>query len=151
MNQPFFFFSVVFRYCPWGIERAKSEPSESDEAWKPTVHSQNICLTVCVNQEFVLTGTELDGQTNYRPWVMEQIFHLKVVAAPSDQAFYVLQSAFMRRDRRQGQAGYLLLLLKSPPGGLRRTRLQGKLDFRLTSGPLHTLFTCKRSLHVVHI
>lgn len=126
MNQPlfiyFFFFSVVFRYRPSGIEKAKSEPSESDEAWKPTVHSQNICPTVCVNQEFVLTGTELvivrnGGRTNQLPAMSNG------ADLPSESSrrtvrpgFYVLQSAFMRRDRRQGQAGYLLLLLKSPAG-----------------------------------
>lgn len=102
---------MVFRYCPSGIERAKSEPSESDEAWKPTVHSQNICPTVCVNQEFVLTGTELvivrnGGRTNQLPAMSNG------ADLPSESSrrtvrpgFYVLQSAFMRRDRRQGQAG----------------------------------------------
>lgn len=136
-----FFFSAVFRYYPSGIERAKSEPSKSDEAWRPTVHGQNICPTVCVNQEFVLTGTELvivrnGGRTNQLPSMSNG------ADLPSESSrctvtlgFYVLQSAFMRRDRRRAQSW-----LPSPAAEVARRRAT---DFWRTSGPAS--FTAVRS------
>lgn len=115
------FFSVVFRYCPSGIERAKSESRASQTRRGNPLCTARIFAQLSVRIKSLFwpepswwLRETVDGQTNYQPWVMEQIFHLKVVAAQSDQAFMCCKVHSW--DGTGGEGKLVLLLPQSPAG-----------------------------------